>query len=386
MISSEKHREIAIYYSCFAGGGAEAVALWMLQALKDKYDITLVTIVDLDWSKLNSMYGTTLSSDSIKIIALFPRKWGHLITHLYSNNKHFRQLVLHFNLRRFKQHGADKDLLISAYNAADLGKRGIQYIHWIKVLEGDEIAKKFYNRISQFSEDNLKKNVSLANSKFVAKAVQDHYGVTATVVYPPVVIKRADTTWEDKEDAFICSGRLVKAKQPHRVIQCLKTVREKGFNVKLHITGGGGGIGEAKYQNYLDQLIKENSEWIQLYNNLSYEDYAQLLYRCKYGIHFKPEPFGISIAEMVKAGQIPFVRRGWGPIEILGEENTDLFFSNFEEAIEKIVAVLGNRDKQATLQLALEKQKDLFSTHRFMEDIQHSVQLYFDENTINTEN
>ena len=384
MISSEQPREIAIYYSCFAGGGAEAVALWMLQALKDKYKITLVTIADLDWSKLNSMYGTTLSPDSVKILPLFPRKWGNLIRYLYSNNKHFRQLVLHYNLRRFKQNGRDKDLLISAYNAADLGKRGIQYIHWIKVLEGDEIAKKFYNRVSQFSEDNLKKNISLANSKFVAKSVQDHYGITATVVYPPVVINPGNTPWEEKEDAFICSGRLVKAKEPHRVIECLKKVREKGFKVKLYITGGGGGIGEATYKNYLDRLIKENSEWIQLFSNLSYEDYAQLLYRCKYGIHFKPEPFGISIAEMVKAGQIPFVRGGWGPMEIVGEENTDLFFSSFEEAIEKISAVLGNTEKQAALQLALEKQKDLFSTTRFMEDIQRSVQLYFDENRLPT--
>jgi glycosyltransferase involved in cell wall biosynthesis len=374
---STQSRKIAVYYPCFLGGGAEAVALWMLEALKDKYDVTLVTCVDLDWQRLNTLYGTSLHSESVKVSALLPNLLYGSTNALASNNKNFRQLAIHLTLRHLKQHHQDHDLVISAYNAADLGKKGLQYIHWIKVLEGGKLARKYYNRISHFSEENLKKNVSLANSQVVAKAVKEHYGLEAIVVYPPVVIKAGNVPWEEKEDAFICSGRLVEAKQPHRVIQCLQKVRQQGFKIKLYITGGGGGSAEAKYKRYLDRLVEENADWVEIYENLSYEDYSQLLYRCKYGIHFKPEPFGISVAEMVKAGIIPFVRNEWGPLEIIGQENQALFFSDFEDSIEKITDILANHDKQNTIIASLEKRKLLFSPERFMAEINHVVMRYF---------
>lgn len=378
--SSLPSRKIAVYYPCFLGGGAEAVALWMLEALKDKYDLTLVTFVDLDWQRLNPLYGTSLSAESIKVDALLPKRLYQPINALASNYQHIRQLAIHLSLRHFKRHHQDHDLVISAYNAADLGKPGIQYIHWIKVLEGGKLAQKYYNRISGFLEESLKKNVSLANSEDVAKVVKNYYGLDATVVYPPVVIKTGEIPWADKEDAFICSGRLVKAKQPHRVIQCLEQVRKQGFNVKLHITGGGGGDAEATYKRYLDQLVQDNADWVTIHENLSYEDYSKLMYRCRYGIHFKPEPFGISIAEMVKAGVVPFARDTGGPLEIIGAENTALFFSGFEDAIAKITDLLAHPDKQTQMRLALEQQKKLFSTDRFMAEIDQIVTRYFEEN------
>jgi glycosyltransferase involved in cell wall biosynthesis len=368
--------KIAIYYPCFLGGGAEAVALWMMEALKDQYNLTLITFADIDWQRLNLMYGTTLNAQSIKVDSLLPQVFYSYSNALASNNKHFRQLAIHLTLRRCQQNSPDYDLVISAYNAADLGRTGMQYIHWIKVLEGGELAQKYYNRISNFSIDNLKKNFSLVNSEAVATAVKDYYGIDAKVVYPPVVIKPTDIAWQDKENAFICSGRLVEAKQPHRVIQCLEKVRQKGIDLKLYITGGGGGNAEVKYKRYLDQLIRDNSDWIRLCENLSYEDYSKILYRCKYGIHFKPEPFGISIAEMVKAGIIPFARNGGGPVEIIGQENNDLLFSSFEDAVEKITEVMQNESKQYQLLSSLEKQKFLFSTEKFMADINNVVTSY----------
>jgi glycosyltransferase involved in cell wall biosynthesis len=379
--------KIAMYYPCFTGGGAEAVALWMLQSLKDRYHLTLVTLTDLDWSILNAMYGTTLDNQSVQVDPVFPQSFNQFLNQsfnqwvnfLYANNKELRSFFIHWVLRYFKKKMNQYDLVISGYNAADLGKPGLQYIHWIKVLEGGAKSQKYYQLISQFSLDNLKQNISLANSKLVAKAAAEHYGVNPIVVYPPVVIEPSHIPWAEKENTFICSGRLTAAKQPHRVIECLAQVRSQGFPVKLYITGGGGGVGERKYQRYLNELITQHQDWVKLFENLTYAEYSQLLYRCQYGIHFKPEPFGISVAEMVKAGQIPFVRSGWGPMEILGEQNTDLFFSDFEEAVTKIVAVLGNPEKQAALLLALEQQKQLFSTERFMKDIRGVVDEYFEQ-------
>lgn len=370
-LNCSNRSRLAIYYPCFLGGGAEAVALWMLEALKDDYDVTLFTFSDIDFDKLNLMYGTNLSKQRINVQAIMPKSLNPFSNFLASNTKHFRQLSLHSVLRSIKAKQDDYDLLISAYNAVDLGKPGIQYIHWTGVVEKGELAQKYYNKLSNFSLERMKKNFSLVNSQMVAEQVRKFYNIESIVVYPPVVIKTLEISWEQKEDAFICSGRLVKAKQPHRAIQIIKAVREKGFDVKLYLTGGGGG--EQEYIRFLNKIIAENSSWVKLCKNLSYEDYAKVLYNCKYGIHHKQEPFGISIAEMVKAGAIPFVKRSGGQVEIVGTQNQDLLFETDEEAVDIIVKVLSNSEKQKQLCQNLKKQKELFSTETYINEIKQIV-------------
>ncbi|KYC41988.1 glycosyl transferase family 1 [Scytonema hofmannii PCC 7110] len=374
-------RKIAIYYPYFTGGGAEAVVLWMLQALRERYDLTLFTISHIDFKRLNSMYGTNLSSQNIKVKTLVPKILSYLCNFMIANSAKMRLFFLHLLIRFFKQNNQNYDLVISAYNAIDLGKVGIQYIHWVKVIE----ATPFYKEISNFSETQLAENVSLANSYYVANIAKETYGVNAKVVFPPVVMNTPNVLWSDKEDAFICSGRIVKMKEPHRVINILKLVREQGFDIKLYLTGGGGGIYGWEYNHFIKKIIKENSSWITLYENLPYKEYMKILAKCKYGIHYKKEPFGISIAEMVKAGAIPFVRNVGGQIEIVGQHNGDLFFSNEVEAVERIVELLKNPIKQSQLIHSLEEQRNLFSTHKFMLEINEVVSSYF-EKIIDTSN
>jgi len=367
-------KKIAIYYPYFMGGGAEAVALWLLEALKGKYDLSLFTFTSLDFNLLNTMYGTKLSPEVVKVNTIASKNVSKLGNWLISNNQDFRKAIIHLILGKFKAKSQEYDLVLSAYNAADLGQKGIQYIHWIKVIEG---GKEIYNKISGFSADKLKENISLANSYKVAETVKQTYGIEAKVIYPPVVINQGKITWENKENAFICSGRLVKTKQPHKAIKILKKVREKGFNIKLYITGGGGGIAEWNYKNFLNKMVTENSDWVKMYENLNYEEYAQILYKCKYGIHYKKEPFGIVIAEMLKAGIIPFVRSDGGQIEIVGKENQELLFDKDEEAVEKIIKVLEDSNKQQKTLEKLKQKKENFSTERFMIEINQVVENYF---------
>ncbi|MEA5513661.1 glycosyltransferase [Nodularia sp. UHCC 0506] len=368
-------KKIAIYYPYFMGGGAEAVGLWIIQALKDQYDITLFTLGDIQLKKLNSMYGTSIFDEDIKIKSILPPFLDIICYLIMAKNNNFRMLFFHLLIRIFKQNSHKYDLVMSGYNAMDMGQKGIQYVHWIKVLEG----KPFHRKISAFSQKQLLQNISIANSYCVADNFNKHYGINANVVvYPPVVIETPDIDWMDKEEAFICSGRIVEAKQPHKVIKILKTVRERGFDIQLHITGGGGGFYEWKYLNLVKKMVKQNSDWITLHENLPYKEYIQVLGKCKYGIHFKQEPFGISIAEMVKAGAVPFVKSEGGQIEIVGQHNQELFFNNEQEAVEKIIDVLSNSAKQNKLLQSLNQQKDLFSTQRFMSEINDVVASYFD--------
>ena len=87
----------------FMGGGAEAVALWILEALKEKYDLTLFTFYYPDWEKLNKLYETSLTPKEVKVVSVLPKSWQGISEFLISNNPHFRQIAIHLSLRYLKE-------------------------------------------------------------------------------------------------------------------------------------------------------------------------------------------------------------------------------------------------------------------------------------------
>jgi glycosyltransferase involved in cell wall biosynthesis len=120
-------------------------------------------------------------------------------------------------------------------------------------------------------------------------------------------------------------------------------------------------------------MIDQNSDWVILYENLPYNEYVKVVSKCKYGIHCKQEPFGISIAEMVKANAVPFVKDKGGQVEIVGKENQDLLFQNPDRAVEKIVNILSNSERLNQVRTALQERQTLFSSDRFTRDIRSVV-------------
>lgn len=61
-------------------------------------------------------------------------------------------------------------------------------------------------------------------------------------------------------------------------------------------------------------MVNENSKWVKLYENVFYKDYVNILVKCRYGIYYKLELFGILIVEMMKVGVIFIVRRKKGKL------------------------------------------------------------------------
>ena len=372
-------KRIALYYPNFSGGGAEAVALWILEALKDRHDLLLFSALPVNLRKLDTMYGTSLADSNVEVRSLCPEALVPLADFAIANlgSGRARMLSIHWTLRFLKAARSDYDLAISGYNAVDLGDPGIQYIHYTGVVDNVVEKWKLYGKISDFDCDRMCRNVSLANSEFVAGLVEEKYKVPARVVYPPVVVDAMEIPWQERGDEFICSGRLVKTKQPHKAIQILSLVRKRGHDVKLHITGGGGSSYAWRYTRTLHKMVRENADWVTLHKGLSYKDYVKVLSRCRYGIHHKPEPFGISIAEMVKVGLIPFVRPQGGQIEIVGAHNEALQFNGVEQAAEKILSVLEDDTLRDRLREDLRQRKELFSTDRFKSEIQQVVEEFW---------
>ena len=379
-MKSNTKKRVAVWQPYFLGGGAEAVALWILEALCSDYDVTLYTLSDVDLSWLDAMYSTQLADKPITIKTQLPKWLNKAADFVISNNKTLRMGLIYWTIRYFKSIAAHYDVVFSAFNSLDMGKSGIQYLHWVRVIEDDRENTKPWSKMLMkwvdFSYDRLRSNVSIANSQYTAERVEKTYGIQSEVIFPPVITQIEALPWQDKENAFLCSGRIVPAKQTHRVINILKAVRDQGVDIKLHITGGGGGSYGQEYLRRVEALAEKYSDWVHLHQNLPYGDYLKILARCRYGIHYKPEPFGISIAEMLKANMIPFVRSKGGQMEIVGADHDEILFADEADAVKKIVKVLDDQTLQNNLLQSLEQRQALFSTERFMNDIQVIVRKY----------
>jgi hypothetical protein len=93
----------------------------------------------------------------------------------------------------------------------------------------------------------------------------------------------------------------------------------------------------------------------------------------RYGIHGRShEHFGISIAELVAGGAIPFVPSGGGQVEIV-DRTPHLVYESIQDAVRKIGAVVADTALQEELRSMLWENRTRFSTVRFHDEIRRTV-------------
>ena len=98
----------------------------------------------------------------------------------------------------------------------------------------------------------------------------------------------------------------------------------------------------------------------------------------KFGISGREnEPFGIAVAEMVRAGCIVWVPNGGGQVEIVN--HPALTCNSIEDAVQKIEKVLKNNAMQIELHKHLAKQSKKFSTEKFKTEIRKLVHEFLEE-------
>ena len=130
----------------------------------------------------------------------------------------------------------------------------------------------------------------------------------------------------------------------------------------MHILSGSY---DRDYRKLILELQNKNASWLFVEENLSRVELGQMLANHRYGIHGRAnETFGISVAEMVKAGCIPFVPASGGQAEIVGA-NSLLTFQNSHEAVERIINVISDPEKVDRLQRLLKTRASSFSIERF---------------------
>ncbi|WP_332816238.1 glycosyltransferase family 4 protein [Ramlibacter sp.] len=375
-------------------GGAEIYAVWGIDALvKAGYDVTLLTLGDVDLATLNRWCGTSLRPSDIQVCrppygpALFPL---------------LRGAALRAGLfQRFCRRVAGQfDLLISGYNPCDFGRPAVHLMQdfaWNEELreELDPAPREGSRRIhrpgrlrtaylrlaawlSKPSGRNLLegRDLFLTNSQWLANVFERRFGLTwQRVVYPPVVFNSQPLPHSQRDDGFVILGRVDHEKRIEQAIEIIGRVRELGHDVRLHIVGA---IDESTpYGAKITAQVRALAGWVVPEGRRVGVEKERILVRHRYAIHARPgEAFGIGVAELVKAGCIPFVPACGGPAEIVGLP--ELCWSTIDEAVRRIDRVLRDPQLQASLRRQLAQRGGCFGVdtfHReFLAQIEHFVE------------
>ena len=378
--------KIGIVHPLLGWGGSEAVALWTLEALKGDYDVSLITSGRVDIKSLDEFYGTNLASKKFPILQV-PLPLG------IRKTTKFAALRWRFIQRYCQQIAPSFDLMVSGYNPCAFGLKGIQLVadlealptilplrNWKRWWYGKTPLRAAYLKlcdwISPADPAAWKNNISLANSKWTAELMRRDYGVQAGVLYPPVTSVFPNVPHRDRENGFVCIGRIIPEKQIETIIEILEGVRGKGHDVHLHV------VGDADNSHYARNLrghcLERNLGWVSFEGRLDEPSKNALIAKHGFGISGrKNEPFGIAVAEMVQAGAIVFVPDNGGQVEIVNHDT--LVYDSVPDAIDKIDMVLGRQDLQTILHEHLEKDAQQFSVDHFQIGIKVVVSEFFQE-------
>jgi glycosyltransferase involved in cell wall biosynthesis len=375
--NSSRRANVVIGHPYMGFGGSESNVMWLIEALKSDHNVTVATTGGWDLPALNSYYGTNVTEDEVTVrIAPMPFPARHLSVAALRGTCY--QRLAH-------KIAGDYDLRISADNPTDWGLPAIHFIadfswhHNLRELLDppspgfiyrDSLLRKIYLQVaSAYGEpstrDVLHDDLLIANSQWSAALLREHCAVESSlVVYPCVWTEFQNVPWQEKEQAFAMIGRIAPEKQVEKAIAILELVRERGHAVQLHLCGH---IGENAYGRKIAQLCHQRKDWIVVEGRVSGAQKAQILSHCRFGIQTRAaEPFGISVAEMVKAGAIVFAPNDGGQTEVL--ESPDLLFSDTVDATNKIENVLSSQQKQNSLRAHLAGRASIFSANTFMKE------------------
>lgn len=376
--------------------GSMAKAAWCVEALKADCEVALTTLERVDLDQLNCYYGTQFRRGEFAIYTV-PMPLG-----LHRGTR-FTALQSAFFQRCVRRVAPEFDVMISAYNPCDFGVPGIQ-------LVGDftfsrELCLTMHPALQDYRESwyggsplrtaylalcrsvwkpdpaGWRRNVTVANSNWTRDLLRREFGIEARTLYPPVAEDFPQVPWEEREDGFVCIGRIVPEKRADAAMRILSDVRERGYNVHLHILGE---LDGSPFAKRLKKLAEANGGWVFLEGMTYGERKKNLLAGHRYGIHAcKNEAFGIAPAEMTKAGCITFAPNSGGQREILNHPL--LTFNDEEDAVGKIDAVLASDALKVILRQHLAARGREFSAEKFASGVRAVVFEFLEQKGISSQ-
>ncbi len=384
-----KEVRTAVFHPHFRpGGGSEFKAVLICQAARGFGPVTLIGNAAVDLELVDRLYGTSLASGGIEVKALPPA-----LRSMYR----FDALSAYRVGRWARERSGGYDLLISAYNPLDFGRPGIQFLADVSfddelrrmyLPKGGGLRGAFYRRspmrsaylglgrlLSRQSAEGWRANLTVANSRWTKEACGERFSSRTVVIYPPVPDRPAGPPWADRADGFVLMSRIVPEKRIELAIEALRAVRLAGCDVHLHILGRGD---DRKYMDHIGRLCRETGGWARYEGFCGETEKASFLGGHKYGISAcGGEAFGISSAEMIKAGLITWVPASGGQTEVV--DRPELVFASAEEAAARILPVLRDGGLAADIRGHLARRAACFSTGRFVSEVRDLITGFLEE-------
>lgn len=208
-------------------------------------------------------------------------------------------------------------------------------------------------------EASVRPDTFLAISDFVRQRIQKYYGRQASVLYPPVAVRKffiADTPYE----YFLMVGRMVPYK---KFDMAVRVFNELGWPLKI--------VGAGPELTRLQNMAKANVEFLGLVDDARLAD----LYAHARAVVFpQEEDFGIVPLEAMASGRPVIAYRGGGALETIVEGVTGTFFDEQTEA--SLARALAHFDAMHYDPLACRSRANEFDVSVFQEKILEAVQSY----------
>lgn len=342
-------------HAIWGRGGAEAVAAWALVALRERFDLTLVTRGGFDCDALNALAGTDLSPGDLRVLTL-PAQSRIGTFEAARFNRALAALGRDYDLRvslsGVRRWNAPALHLLSArdWHPALAGQTGPRAKLLRRVIDGPALHPR--------PDDTV-----IANSRWLAAASAPLCPGRVRVIPPPVALAAASDSlpdWAARREDVLIFGRIAPEKRIERAIDIVARARAQGFRGRLVIAGPDG---PPEYMARIHALIAAQ-RWIERLPPQSGAAKTALLGSLRYGLNCcEVEAFGIATAEMAASGMIPLVPRGTGQDEIVSAP--DCRFSDEAEAARRLLSLSRDADLQSRLSAALQADVARFAPARF---------------------
>jgi len=368
-------------------GGGTCVAAHVLLALRQDFEVTLLTWNPVTFEPVNAAFGTSLDAAEFRFLRV-PDWWRHDLGGIPLPLALLRGSLLQRSARELLR-GERFDLVVSTTNEVDVGVRAIQYVHfpWSYFPRPDVDYRWYHFRpllklyrdlavaISGGTERGIAANETLVNSAWTGRRFEQWYGSPARVLYPPAPIDREPLRWAERADAFACIGRMSPEKDLEGVIDILSGVRARGHAVSLVICSQ---RQVPDYERKIMAIAAQHPDWVSISLDLPRAELIERVARCRFGIHgMVGEHFGIAVAEMLRLGSVCFAPAEGGPAEILGGDPALLYHSR-DDAIAKICRLLEDPAALAAARQRLSTRATLFSAERFMTEFRRICAEFLD--------
>jgi len=370
-------------------GGAERVAIATIQALAEMgMDIHLAAARQPDLNRLAYAFGEHYTEHLSKIRTNINFAYDSSISYDLIINTHgdmlpyFREdtkkppviVYCHFPLAKYIIESGDSKYIstVQAFNK----------INPIDNTNGTEVGiadnqmdyKTSSSHLEKIYEKMLKNCTIVTNSEFSNRTILKRFGISATVVSPPVDVDKFRNSClksevRDNTDTILVVSRIHPSKKIENAIKLAALLKADKIGDKMIIVGNLD-PDLAGYHLYLQHLVKRYNltDYIQFETNASFSRLLQLMVESKLYFHTLPgEPFGISTAEAMSAGLIPVIPDLGGSIEFVPQEYQ---FHYFDEAVELISCSF---DKQQSERERLSMLIGKFSISNYIHNIKQIV-------------